>query len=211
VTTRGTRCRRSSSIPPRRPGSGTSRSAATPTLCARKSTGWLTPYGRATRMAYCQLSTILTSRGSSTTAAKTRGSRHDDPGDPLAGLARLDGTTPHGVPTVVMATASERRVRAWRVLMDGVTSSRRYASRLHVEVAGILLRAWRTGIFSWSRSAPWRYVPRLPLASGSVTRAWPESARRGCGPCLHQWSAAARFGGCSIRARATPPPRVHAM
>jgi Replication-relaxation len=53
----------------------------------------------------------------------------------LAGLARLDGTTPYAVPTVVIATTSERRVRAWTVLLDSVTSSRRYASRLQVEVA----------------------------------------------------------------------------
>src|SRR5216683_4156707 len=53
----------------------------------------------------------------------------------LAGLARLDGTTPYAVPTVVIATTSERRVRAWTVLLDSLTSSTRYANRLHVEVA----------------------------------------------------------------------------
>jgi hypothetical protein len=53
----------------------------------------------------------------------------------LAGLARLDGTTPYAVPTVVIATTSERRVRAWTVLLDSVNSSTRYANRLHVEVA----------------------------------------------------------------------------
>jgi hypothetical protein len=53
----------------------------------------------------------------------------------LAGLARLDGTTPYGVPTVVIATSSERRVRAWRLLLDSVTSSTRSANQLHVEVA----------------------------------------------------------------------------
>jgi len=53
----------------------------------------------------------------------------------LVGLARLEGTTAQAMPTVVIATTSERRVRAWWVLLDSVTSSSRYASRLHVEVA----------------------------------------------------------------------------
>src|SRR5579859_4467983 len=53
----------------------------------------------------------------------------------LAGLARLDGTTLYGVPTVVIATTSERRVRAWGLLLDSVTPSTRSANQLHVEVA----------------------------------------------------------------------------
>jgi hypothetical protein len=53
----------------------------------------------------------------------------------LLGLARLGATTARAVPTVVIATTSERRVRAWLVLLDMVTSSSRHVRQLHVEVA----------------------------------------------------------------------------
>jgi len=53
----------------------------------------------------------------------------------LVGLARLHGTSARAAPTVVIATTSERRVRAWWVLQEKVISSSRHASRLHVEVA----------------------------------------------------------------------------
>jgi hypothetical protein len=53
----------------------------------------------------------------------------------LVDLARLGGTTASAVPTVVIATTSERRVRAWWVLLDRITSSSKYAGSLDVEVA----------------------------------------------------------------------------
>ncbi len=52
----------------------------------------------------------------------------------LVGLARLCGTTATAVPTVVIATTSERRARAWWVLLDTVKSPGRYRA-LDVEVA----------------------------------------------------------------------------
>ena len=64
----------------------------------------------------------------------------------LVGLVRLAATTALAVPTVVIATTSERRVRAWWVLLDKVTSSSRYASRLHVEVATWESWAARVGV-----------------------------------------------------------------
>jgi hypothetical protein len=64
----------------------------------------------------------------------------------LVGLARLSRTSAKAVPTVVVATTSERRVRAWWVLLDKVASSSTYAVRLHVEVATWESWAARTGV-----------------------------------------------------------------
>lgn len=53
----------------------------------------------------------------------------------FVGLARLEGTSAQAVPTVVIATTSDRRVHARQVLLDKVISSNRHASPLHVKVA----------------------------------------------------------------------------
>jgi hypothetical protein len=62
------------------------------------------------------------------------------------------------VPTVVIATTSERRVRAWTVLLDSVTPSRRSANQLHVEVATCPGKLGRAG---------WDGPSQESLSSGS--------------------------------------------
>ena len=101
----------------------------------------------------------------------------------LAGLARLDGTTPYGVPTVVIATTSERRVRAWRVLLDSVTSSRRSANRLHVEVATWESWAARAGM---EHSSGVAYIPIARDADSVPSAALPRSDfERECRPWVY--------------------------
>src|ERR1700680_2709178 len=104
---------------PRWDGAGTARSVTLPAYAAL---GW-----EEAGSAYVDGRYLLVADTGSLTPAALRRQ--------LAGLARLDGTTPYAVPTVVIATTSERRVRAWTILLDSVTSSRRSANQLHVEVA----------------------------------------------------------------------------
>jgi hypothetical protein len=52
----------------------------------------------------------------------------------LVSLERLERTTQLAVPTVVIATTSERRVIAWRTLLDGIRTSNSYGARLEVDV-----------------------------------------------------------------------------
>jgi hypothetical protein len=109
----------------------------------------------------------------------------------LAGLARLDGTTPYAVPTVVIATTSERRVRAWTVLLDSVTSSRRYASRLQVEVATWESWTARAGIDpvrsrlhpdrADADSVPSAALPRSDFVPSMGVRAAPNQPVAHCG------------------------------